>query len=88
MAMASTSIPLTSATPDSSRTLLVTDTSPRREDGPPNVSDGAPVLGTLRLRGGPRNRQHVAWDEGVIDNEGCGRKSSKGTLFLLRIVYR
>jgi hypothetical protein len=28
------------------------------------------------------SRQHVAWDEDVIDNEGCGRKSSKGTLFV------
>ena len=86
MAAAFTSVPSTSATPDSSRTVTVTDSSPREEGGSSNASDDAPVVGTLRLRGGPRNRQRVAWDEDVIDNEGCGRKSSKGAL-LLRIVY-
>jgi len=88
--MTSTSAPLTSAPPNSSITItvLATDSSPCEEDGLSNASDDAPVVGTLRLRGGPRNRQRVAWDEGVIDNEGCGRKSSKGALFLLRIVYR
>ncbi|KAH9992247.1 protein phosphatase inhibitor, partial [Russula compacta] len=33
--------------------------------------------GTLHLRGGPRDRPRVAWDEGVVDNEGLGRKKSK-----------
>jgi protein phosphatase 1 regulatory subunit 11 len=40
------------------------------------------TVGALRLRGGPRrNRQHVAWGEGVVDNEGCEKKKSKGQSF-------
>ncbi|KAG8937233.1 Type 1 phosphatases regulator ypi1 [Tulasnella sp. 419] len=35
------------------------------------------VSGVLRLRGGPRSRPQVAWEEGVVDNEGCGKKKSK-----------
>lgn len=43
---------------------------------------------TLRLRAEraePEERRHIQWAEGVVDNEGTGRKSSKGTdLFQLR----
>jgi len=34
--------------------------------------------GTLRLRGGPVENRRVRWDADVIDNEGMGKKSSKG----------
>lgn len=36
--------------------------------------------GTLRLHGGPIEDRRVRWGEEVIDNEGLGRKKSKGTL--------
>jgi len=38
---------------------------------------GPAPAGTLRLRGGLRNRPRVVWDEDVVDNEGLGRKKSK-----------
>jgi protein phosphatase 1 regulatory subunit 11 len=34
--------------------------------------------GTLRLRGGPIEDRRVRWDQDVIDNEGMGKKKSKG----------
>lgn len=66
----------TSAPGDGSRTVTITNASARPEDAETsNNPDG--TLGVLRLRGGPRSRQRVAWDEDVVDNEGCGKKSSK-----------
>ncbi|KAF8343601.1 type 1 phosphatases regulator YPI1 [Amanita rubescens] len=61
---------LRTATPsDASRTITLTapDTDPEGGDG------------TLRLRGSPSPARgpRVAWGEDVVDNEGCGRKSSK-----------
>ena len=35
--------------------------------------------GVLRLRAEPSERRHIQWAEDVIDNEGMGKKSSKGT---------
>jgi protein phosphatase 1 regulatory subunit 11 len=36
--------------------------------------------GTLRLRGQRTDSgRHIQWAEDVIDNEGMGKKSSKGT---------
>ncbi|KAJ7081864.1 phosphatase inhibitor-domain-containing protein [Mycena belliarum] len=68
--------PGTSAPGDGSRTITITDAAPL-EDGGSNAGDPAPV-GALHLRAGPRRtRQRVVWDEDVVDNEGCGRKSSK-----------
>jgi protein phosphatase 1 regulatory subunit 11 len=55
---------------DGSRTTTITEDTPRLE---PSSNR------TLRLRGGPRSEQRVAWDEDVVDNEGSGRKSSKST---------
>lgn len=43
------------------------------------LTAGSTPTVTLRLRGGPRNRPHVVWDEDVVDNEGLGRKKSKST---------
>ena len=34
--------------------------------------------GTLRLRATPANEQRVQWADDVVDNEGMGKKSSKG----------
>ncbi|KAG2076505.1 hypothetical protein BDR04DRAFT_1089629 [Suillus decipiens] len=66
----------TSAPADGSRTITLLDSQPRSEDD--TSQSGSGVLGTLRLRGQPRKaRQRVAWDEDVIDNEGCGKKKSK-----------
>ncbi|KAK6996531.1 phosphatase inhibitor-containing protein [Favolaschia claudopus] len=72
--------PGTSEPGDGSRTMTITPTPANEADGTnPNDTDGsAPIIGALHLRGGVRRtRQRVAWDEDVVDNEGCGRKSSK-----------
>ncbi|CAI2166413.1 16057_t:CDS:2 [Funneliformis geosporum] len=34
-------------------------------------------IGTLKLRGRPSDNRKVKWDDGVVDNEGLGRKKSK-----------
>ncbi|GLB40738.1 putative protein phosphatase inhibitor [Lyophyllum shimeji] len=68
--------PSTSARNDGgSRTITITDTVARAED--PTTGPEGRTVGTLRLRAGTRHQQRVAWDEDVVDNEGCGRKSSK-----------
>ncbi len=47
--------------------------------------DPHPVLrlsatsGVLRLRAEPSEQRHIQWAEDVVDNEGLGKKSSKGT---------
>ncbi|KAJ7471381.1 phosphatase inhibitor-domain-containing protein [Mycena galericulata] len=71
--------PGTSAPGDGSRTVTITEAAPREDDETPtNNPDEPATIGALHLRGGPRpTRQRVAWDEDVVDNEGCGRKSSK-----------
>lgn len=67
--------PNTSAPGDGSRTIIVEDAQPREAE---SSADEAPTIGTLRLRGAPRRvRNRVAWGEDVVDNEGCGKKSSK-----------
>ncbi|KAG1781742.1 phosphatase inhibitor-domain-containing protein [Suillus placidus] len=64
----------TSAPADGSRTITLHDSQPRSEDD----AGRSGVVGALILRGEPRKtRQRVAWDEDVIDNEGCGKKKSK-----------
>jgi len=71
--------PGTSAPGDGSRTITITNTPANEDDGTPNSNPDEPApVGALHLRGGVRRtRQRVAWDEDVVDNEGCGRKSSK-----------
>jgi hypothetical protein len=49
-------------------------------DGASPSAHVAPQAGVLRLRGGPRSTQRVVWREDVVDNEGCGKKSSKSML--------
>ena len=34
--------------------------------------------GVLHLRAEPEERRHIQWAEDVVDNEGMGKKSSKG----------
>ncbi|KAJ6620003.1 phosphatase inhibitor-domain-containing protein [Mycena sp. CBHHK59/15] len=72
--------PGTSAPGDGSRTITITNSPPQSEDagGSSSAPDARPI-GALHLRGGGPRRAHprVAWDDDVIDNEGCGRKSSK-----------
>jgi len=70
-----------SAPTDGSRTITLRDSQPRPED-----DEGLSVVGALRLRGEPRRTpQRVAWDEDVIDNEGCGKKKSKSVYPQLRM---
>lgn len=60
-----------------------------RQTAQPNRSSGSatatqPALrlnapsGTLRLRAEPAEQRHIQWAEDVVDNEGMGKKSSKG----------
>ncbi|KAI9000468.1 phosphatase inhibitor-domain-containing protein, partial [Trametes punicea] len=67
--------PGTSAPSDGSRTLTIQDNQPREESSQSEAESS--TVGTLRLRGAPRNRQRVVWREDVVDNEGAGKKKSK-----------
>lgn len=42
--------------------------------------------GVLRLRAEPTERRHIQWAEDVVDNEGMGKKSSKGRRKRLQIT--
>jgi protein phosphatase 1 regulatory subunit 11 len=85
--------PGTSAPGDGSRTITITPTPANEEggsaeEGSGGVNEGgeppSTIVGALHLRGGARRtRARVAWDEDVVDNEGCGRKSSKSACSLL-----
>lgn len=72
--------PNTAAPGDGSRTMTITN-DPTKEEGEDDQGSSNPtgdVVGTLRLRAAPReNKPRVAWNEDVIDNEGCGKKKSK-----------
>ncbi|KAI0760973.1 phosphatase inhibitor-domain-containing protein [Trametes elegans] len=67
--------PGTSAPSDGSRTITVEDNQPREETSQSEAESS--TVGTLRLRGAPRNRQRVVWREDVVDNEGAGKKKTK-----------
>jgi protein phosphatase 1 regulatory subunit 11 len=49
----------------------------------------APPQAILRLRGAhnPNNRRSVQWSEDVVDNEGLGRKKSKGMCWARMLVF-
>jgi hypothetical protein len=69
---------------DSSRTLTIQDIHSNGS----STSDGV-MVGVLRLRGGHRtigNHPQVAWDEDVVDNEGCGRKKSKSAFVAFYLI--
>ncbi|EEB90860.1 hypothetical protein MPER_10878 [Moniliophthora perniciosa FA553] len=72
--------PGTSAPSDGSRTITITGT-PSQEHGGDDDSEAGPssgTVGTLKLRGETKkSSQKVVWRDDVVDNEGCGRKSSK-----------
>jgi hypothetical protein len=60
------------ALPSTSGSQTITQTPPE-----PAVRLAA-TSGTLRLRAEPAERRHIQWAEDVVDNEGMGKKSSKG----------
>ena len=68
--------------------------TPSRDTGSHTIEETRPnpVLrlsapsGVLRLRAEPEERRHIQWAEDVIDNEGMGKKSSKG-MFALHVLY-
>uniref|UniRef100_A0A0W0G5S0 Type 1 phosphatases regulator n=1 Tax=Moniliophthora roreri TaxID=221103 RepID=A0A0W0G5S0_MONRR len=73
--------PNTSAPSDGSRTITLTGAPPQEDDdsgaGPSGDSGLSSNVGTLKLRGATKkSRQRVVWSDDVVDNEGCGRKSS------------
>ena len=49
------------------------------------VPSGGEITAVLRLRGAhePGTRRQIHWAEDVVDNEGLGRKSSKGMVSVL-----
>ncbi|KAF4615818.1 hypothetical protein D9613_012444 [Agrocybe pediades] len=71
---------------DGSRTMTITrdptKEHPASDDENEGQGPGGQVVGTLHLRGARRaiNRPRVAWNEEVIDNEGCGKKKSKSVM--------
>ncbi|KAJ8693153.1 Type 1 phosphatases regulator ypi1 [Pleurotus ostreatus] len=66
--------PSTSAPGDASRTITIQDSEPIQEPNPTEATS----VGAIRVRATNRRDNHrVVWDEDVVDNEGCGRKSSK-----------
>ena len=73
--------PQTSAPGDGSRTITIHDNGVGEQDDEGSNPDAAGPsggsTGVLRLRGGPRSRPQVAWQDDVVDNEGFGRKKSK-----------
>ncbi|KAK7453493.1 Type 1 phosphatases regulator ypi1 [Stygiomarasmius scandens] len=74
--------PNTSAPGDGSRTITITGTPADEQHGDDapegqNGESSSGVVGTLKLHGGKKNRQRVVWSDDVVDNEDCGRKSSK-----------
>ncbi|KIY53031.1 hypothetical protein FISHEDRAFT_69176 [Fistulina hepatica ATCC 64428] len=63
---------------DASAATTLTNPSLGVAESSISTSDGSTQVGVLRLRGRKaRRREHVAWDDSVIDNEGCEKKKSK-----------
>lgn len=82
------SLPLDSThTPSNMSNVPSRTATPSRDTGSHTIEQTRPnpVLrlsapsGVLRLRAEPDERRHIQWAEDVIDNEGMGKKSSKGT---------
>lgn len=72
MSEPSTMAPRTQTSSTGPRTATTVQTTPQ-----PVLRLSAPS-GTLRLRAQPAEERHIQWAEDVIDNEGMGKKSSKG----------
>lgn len=58
------------ATSAGAPTQTITESAPRES--------GGRHIGTLRLRGEPRQRRGVRWAADVVDNSNMGKKKSKG----------
>lgn len=69
MASSSRNPPRTATPVGGSRTIEVRPQPVLRLSGP---------SGVLRLRAEPTEQRRIQWAEDVIDNEGMGKKSSKG----------
>jgi len=73
---------LVSAPSEGSRTLTLTSGVTRDLENE-DESEGPRTVGTLKLRGAhskkKKGKAKVAWDEDVVDNEGCGKKKSKSS---------
>jgi hypothetical protein len=65
--------------PVSPRTATPNSGSRTMEVRPQPVLRLSAPSGVLRLRAEPSERRHIQWAEDVVDNEGMGKKSSKGT---------
>ncbi|KAL4264644.1 Type 1 phosphatases regulator [Pleurotus pulmonarius] len=66
--------PSTSAPGDGSRTITIQESEPIQDPLPAEATS----VGAIRVRAtNRRDNNRVVWDENVVDNEGCGRKSSK-----------
>jgi protein phosphatase 1 regulatory subunit 11 len=66
-----------------------TQTQPQTEEKKEDPSKSPPLV--LKLRGAHQAQSSISWDESVIDNEGLGRKSSKGwhnILIQVCCIYR
>ena len=72
-----------SATSSNAPSQTLTQTST-----PPSPRTGVPA-GTLRLRatGAPNEDRRIRWAEDVVDNEGLGRKKSKGKSIYLVVLH-
>ncbi|KIJ94587.1 hypothetical protein K443DRAFT_683615 [Laccaria amethystina LaAM-08-1] len=73
--------PLPAAAPSNgSRTHTLTNGATRDLENE-DESEAPRIVGTLKLRGAHSKKKQgkakVAWDEDVVDNEGCGKKKSK-----------
>jgi protein phosphatase 1 regulatory subunit 11 len=75
---------MTAPHPVSPRTATPNSGSRTMEVRPQPVLRLSAPSGVLRLRAEPSERRHIQWAEDVIDNEGMGKKSSKGTEFQSR----
>lgn len=71
MATAQTTFSRTATPSNGSRTIEVRPQPVLRLSAP---------SGVLRLRAEPTEQRHIQWAEDVVDNEGMGKKSSKGTV--------
>ena len=74
--------PSVSAPSDGSCTHTLTSGATRDLENE-DESETPRIVGTLKLRGAHSKKKQgkakVAWDEDVVDNEGCGKKKSKSS---------
>ncbi|KAF1960104.1 hypothetical protein CC80DRAFT_284983 [Byssothecium circinans] len=66
---------------------LTTTTTPTTNTPQPVLRLTAPS-GTLRLRAESTEQRHIQWAEDVVDNEGLGKKSSKGSMKGRKLILK